>query len=84
MPQGGGCEGEMFPSPWEGSLPAEKLDWMEGESQNLKSDSSNQSVKGKIESNPHQVSIPPPCALQPETVFSQSGWECSAEAHSDA
>ena len=70
MPQGGGCEGEMFPSPWEGSLPAEKLDWMEGESQNLKSDSSNQSVKGKIESNPHQVSIPPPCALQPETVFS--------------
>ena len=73
MPQGGGCEGGIFPSPWEGSLPAEKLDWMEGESQNLKGSSSNQSVKGKIESNLNRVSVPQPCAPQPETLFSHWG-----------
>ena len=70
-PQGESCEGENVPAPWEGSSPAERLGWMEGELQSLRGESSNQFVEGKMESNMHKGSTPPHCAPLPETLLCQ-------------
>ena len=46
-PQGGSCERGKVPAPWEGSLPAEKLDWTKGEFWSLRGERTTSLWKAK-------------------------------------
>ena len=60
--------------------PAGRPVWMEGELQSLEGECSNQSENGKMGSNLHRRSAPPPCTPQHEMLICRCGWGLGAEA----
>ena len=80
VPQGVSCEGGKVLTPWEVSSLSWRSAWMEGEFQSFGGEHSNWCAEGKMDSNVHRRSAPPPCAPQTETLVCQCGWGLGAEA----